>query len=342
MPNFLIKGKWYNGYNNYKEANDAAIAEAALPRGPVAPVVPVGGPAPLNPLLALIQGVATPLVNLPTRGGSPAQRHLGVGEQVRLTLNAPLPPGTKVKWSVQGDAELPEPNANAPILTAGPTPGIIAATLKVDGGPHNGHQLSRHEFKVIAPSGTVTRQDPNTQLRHDAGTAGVGFKMWINLLPATVVFNRVQWREHIGLGLATGHFEGENGRVHAPSGVPYDANNQPTSYLSQAWMTVYEPYPAPHGVNWVGQVDTVDTGSHPPAVPGAGATPPAWKPSSHKWHIEWKYRVMKSDDKFFSGEFLLEKAMHEATIKADGTSTIKKGDAGPFSVGAGAATTNFV
>ena len=128
--------------------------------------------------------------------------------------------------------------------------------------------------------------------------------------------------------------------VIKPSGVPYDANSQPTSLLSNVWMTVYGPHPNPHGNNWVGQVDTVDTGDHAPAVAGGGGVAASWRASSHKWHIEWKYRVMKSNGTF-SGEFLLEKAMHESTIKTDGTATIKKADTGPFSKLASAADSTF-
>ena len=339
MGRFKIGDKWYDA-DTYAQAREKAKSDKSPASAPVSSG-PVSAPA-LTGAVATVQGVATPRVNLATRGKTGTIVHLGVGEYVDLTLSAPAPPGIKLKWSVQGDAELTDPDQNPALLTAGPTAGPLTVTLKIDGGPTSGHKLSEHEFKVVAPSGTVTRQAPNTRLRHKAGTASVGFHMWINLTPNDVVFNRVEWREHTGLGLATGHFEGENGRVHAPSGVPYDTKNQPTSLLSQTWMKVYEPHPAPYGINWVGQVDKVDTGDHPPAVAASAGKPASWKPSSHKWHIEWRYRVMKSDPKFFSGEFVLERAMHESTIKADGTATIKKADAGPFSKMASEGDSNYV
>ncbi len=164
--------------------------------------------------------------------------------------------------------------------------------------------------------------------------------MWINILPANVVFDALQWREHIGLGLATGHFENENGRVHAPSGVPYNAQNQPTSLLSDLWMQVYGIYPAPYGVNWIGTEDKVDTGDRAPDVPATAGAPAQWKASSHKWDIEWRYRVKRANGSF-SGEYVLERSMHQATITPDGTATIQKGTAGPFSRAAGAPTTTF-
>jgi hypothetical protein len=315
---------------------DNEFRAAAVVAPNLAPVAPV----PLPAVLANLQGVATPASFLATRGSTGTTVHLGVGEQVNLTTNVAVPVGHNVKWTVQGDAELTP--GNPTVLTAGPTAGTVTVSLVVDGGPHNLRVLSSHVFKVIAPSGTLTRKSPlQPNLRHTQGTAGVGFKMWVNLEPTTVLFDRVQWREHIGLGLATGHFEAENGRIHAPTGVAYNASNQPVSQLSADWMTVYGVNPAPHGINWVGQVDTVDTGSHPPNVAAANGQPAIWKASSHKWNIEWKYRVKRAQNNLFSGEYLLERAMHESTITTNGTATIKKVTAGPFSVQASAATTTF-
>lgn len=320
-------------------ACEAEFRRAAAP----APVVAAAAPIP--PALALVRGVATPREVLATRGSTGTTVHLGVGEQVDLTLSAPPPAGTALKWSIQGDAEITNQTATTALLTAGPTAGTVTVTLKVDGGPHNGHKLSTLEFKVIAPSGTTTRQNPDEPLlRHLHGHAGVGFKMWINLLPNTVIFSRVQWREHTGLGLATGHFQGENGRIHAPSGVAYALNGgllQPVNTLSATWMNVFGDPGAPYGVNWVGQIDTVDTGDHAPEVAAVGAVPARWKASSHHWNIEWKYRVQKANGTW-SGEYLLERAMHEATIAVNGTATIKKAGCGPFSRLASAGNSGYV
>lgn len=321
------------------------VGTAVQTVGPGAVTAAAPGMAPSPPLPAsvtTIVGQAEPSTNLPGRGVTAGVVHIGVGESVNLSFAPAAPAGYRLKWEVKiGDADILMPNANPTKVTALPTPGNFTVCLVVEGGPHNGHKLFQKEFKVVAPSGTVTRRDPtNPNLRHNNGMAGVGFKMWINLLPDNVVFDALQWREHIGLGLATGHFEGENGRVHAPSGVPYNASNQPTSLLSQAWMEVYGVYPAPYGINWVGQVDTVDTGDQPPALPASPGVPARWRPSSHKWNIEWIYRVKRANGSF-SGEFVLERAMHESTITEDGTATIKKVSAGPFSLPAGAPTTSF-
>ena len=158
---------------------------------------------------------------------------MGVGEQFNLTV-APAPPGgTEVHWVLSGDAELSNENNGQALFTAGSTRGPVNLKLKIKNGPHAGHVLSEFNFTVLEPTGTATRQQPGTNLRHTQNRAGVGFKMWANLLPATVPFDGVQWREHTGIGLATGHFALENGRIHAPSGVAYDANNQPVNQLSQ-------------------------------------------------------------------------------------------------------------
>jgi hypothetical protein len=334
MPKFSFNNKWYEA-PTYMAAKALADAEAKLPKSATPSSAPVV--TALNPLAAAVRGVATPVAVLATRGKTGPFVHLGVGEQVRLSLNTPTPPvGFEFKWSIQGDAELTSETATTALLTAGITAGNVTATLKINGGPHNGHKLSVLEFKVVAPTGTRTSQDPNQPLlRHVQHTAGLGFKMWINLLPDNVVFSNVQWREHTGMGMGTGHFEGENGRIHAPSGVAYNAQNQPVNTLSSVWMPVYGVLHPPYGNNWVGQVDNVDTGSHPPAVAATATVPAKWNASSHFWHIEWRYRVKRSNNTY-GPECVLERAMHEAKIDVNGRATIKKGDAGPFSVEASA------
>ena len=337
MGRFQIDGVWYDA-GSYSEARTMAQAAKAT-KPAVAPVV--AGPAPLPAAVLALQGIGTPVVAMTNRGGTAAQRHLGLGEEVNLTLNGPVPPGYKVKWTLMGDADLKNETANSALLVAGPTPGFVTATLKVSGGPHNGRALHSLEFRVVAPSGTLTRQSPDENLlRHTTGMAGIGFKMWVNLLPDNVCFSKLQWREHTGLGIGTGHFESENGRIHAPSGVAYNAQKQPTSQLSSTWMNVDGPDGPPYNNNWVGQVDKVDTGDHPPHVPAAGATPARWRASSHHWHIEWKYRVMRANG-MYSGEYVLERSMHEAKIAEDGTATIKKGDAGPFTRAASDPTSDY-
>ncbi len=301
---------------------------------------PVVAPAPvaLAPLpiaLSAIVGTATPAVHPGRVAGN-----LGVGEQFNLTA-APAPPvGTELHWIHSGDAELSNESSDGRALfTAGSTRGPVNLKLKIKNGPYAGRVLSEFNFTVLEPTGTATRQQPGTNLRHTQNRAGVGFKMWANLLPSTVPFDGVQWREHTGIGLATGHFAGENGRIHAPSGVAYGADNQPVNQLSQAWMAVEANPGGNYGINWIGQIDTVDTGDHPPQTPAAGPVAAVWKVSSHKWNIEWKYRVRTSTG--WSGEKVLERVMHEAKIDANGTATIKKGNAGPFQRTAGQGTSPY-
>ena len=83
----------------------------------------------------------------------------------------------------------------------------------------------------------------------------------------------------------------------------------------------------------------MDTGDHAPQTPAAPPVAAVWKVSSHKWNIEWKYRVRTSTG--WSGEKVLERVMHEAKIDANGTATIKKGNAGPFQRTAGQANSPF-
>jgi hypothetical protein len=300
-----------------------------------APVAVVAAPA-LPVALAAVQGVAAPRVHPRRVAGN-----LGVGEQFNLTANPAPPAGTQLKWHLSGDAELSnESDDGGALFTAGPTRGAVTLKLKVKNGPHAGHMLSLHNFTVLEPTGTQTRQQPGTNLRHSQNTAGVGFRMWANLLPATVPFDGVPWREHTGLGMGTGHFAIENGRIHAPTGVAYNpATNQPMNQLAQTWMTVFANPGGGWGFNRIGQIDTVDTGDHAPNTPAAGAAPARWAVSSHHWNIEWKYRVRTA--RGWSGEKVLERVMHEAKIDANGNATIKKGNAGPFNIAAANATSNF-
>lgn len=303
-----------------------ACQKQALATVPVAPVAPV----PLPAAFTGFAGTATPRETPLTRGSTGTTVHLGLGEEVDLAN--PVPPvGFSVGWSVSGDAQITNPTPKTALLTAGPTAGPVTASLKITLGPSNvGHVLTTLDFKVIAPTGTTTRQDQTQAgLRHTQGTAGVGFQMWVNLLPNDVVFNKLQWREHTGVGMGTGHFKAENGRTHAPTGVPYNTAKQPTNLLSADWMQVYGILPPPCGNNWVGQSDTVDTGDHPPDTPASPAGPATWKASSHSWNIEWRYRVQKADGTY-SGEYTLERSMHKAKIETNGKATISKGGAGPF------------
>jgi hypothetical protein len=235
----------------------------------LAPPVPfVVAHPPLPATLAAIQGVAVPGVHPGRVAGN-----LGVGEQFTLAAATAPPPGTHLEWAHSGDVELSSvlPSGQA-TLTAGPTPGAVTLKLKIKNGPHAGHVLSTHDFTVLAPTGTSTRQHPTTNIRHTTHTAGIGFKMYANLLPATVPFDGVQWREHTGIAMGTGHFSHENGRIHAPSGVAYGPNHQPVSELSIEWMNVYANPGGDYGVNWIGQIDMVDTGDHPPFT---AAAPPS-------------------------------------------------------------------
>jgi hypothetical protein len=329
------------------DALDKAAAEALHAARPAAaPVVPppvVAAPLPA-PLTAVV-GAATPAAFAGRRAAIGGAVHLGVGEQVPLTVNAPPADGTPVQWTlVSGDAEVTGvTTAGVGLLTAGPTPGPVRIALEVADGPHEHRRLSEHTFEVVAPTTAVTDRVPGSNLRHTAGTAGVGFQMFVSLRPADVPFARVEWREDFGLGLGYGVFSGENGRQHAPTGVGYDpVTNQPIMPPSIGGHAV-APTPQWMGVNpvdgaftnWVRQTDTVDTGTYPPTAAGT------WPKSSHAWDIDWTYRVKRSTDTSYSGAKPLMKARHEAEISTLGDATIKKAGSGPFTLPASAPTSTF-
>lgn len=351
-PAVLQRQIFWIGGRRYDAPTKAAallLHQAAVGAPPVPAVGPAVAPA-VPPALAAVQGVATPVAfagrRAPTAAGAV---HLGVGEQVPLTVNGPPPAGAQVQWQlISGDAEVTDAGGNG-TLTAGPTAGEVVIALQVAGGPHDRHRLSTHRFKVVAPDGATTMQRPGTNVRHTTGTAGAGFKMFVNLLPVDVPFERVQWREDFGLAFATGEFASENGRQHAPTGLAYNpATLQPVLpppvggrevKPRPTWMDVSATAPPLAGVgpNFVMQVDTVDTGDRPPSA----GPPAAWSASSHVWDITWMYRVRRSTATGFSGDKELMKARHEGKIDANGRATIEKAGAGPFTKQAGDPTSAF-
>jgi len=135
-----------------------------------------------------------------------------------------------------------------------------------------------------------------------------------------------------------GHFAIGTDGSHAPSGVAYDANNQPVNQLSQDWMAVESNPGGKLWNQWIGQIDTVDTVTirHKSCRPSGAAV---WRVSSHKWNIEWKlprqnfHRLERREG--------VGEVMHEAKIDAIGTATIKKGNAGPFQRTAGQGTSPY-
>lgn len=180
--------------------------------------------------LLAVQGLtssATPKIH-PNRPAG----NLGCGERFKLRKNLTNAPGGGVlKWSASGNAELATDTSDGTksMFVAGPEAGSATATLTVDGGPNHGRKVAEYQFTVHVPSGWLASQAVGTRLRHTNGRAGVGFQMRVNLLPATVPFDEVQLREHTGLFMGTGQFRSENGRIHAPTGVAYDANYQPVA-----------------------------------------------------------------------------------------------------------------
>ena len=68
------------------------------------------------------------------------------------------PLGTELFWTASGDAELSNEGNGTALFTAGSTRGPVNLKLKVKNGPYAGRVLSNHDFTVLEPTGTATRQ----------------------------------------------------------------------------------------------------------------------------------------------------------------------------------------
>lgn len=299
----------------------------------------VAGPVVAPPIQQAMNLLAVPgLTSAATPSVHPNRPvgNLGCGERFKLVKNLTnLPGGGTLKWSASGNAELATDTGDGTksIFVAGPEAGSATATLLVDGGPNHGRKVAEYPFTVLVPSGWQASRAVGSQLRHTNGMAGVGFLMWVNILPATVPFDKVELREHTGLFFGTGEFRTENGRVHAPTGQGYDNSGQPLSTLSRDWLSIIAS-DNQKGINAMNGEDEVSTPDFSPNNTGQ------WQQSMMKWNIEWKYRVRLASGQY-SSEKSLGHLMHEATITSAGRATISKGGAGPFFRDANMLTSNY-
>jgi len=257
-----------------------------------------------------IDSVLTPMDNFAGRSTT----RFGLGESIWLDYNAS--PHIRaaehfgVQWAlVTGTGTV----FNSPLIpafyAAGNTPATEQLALEVSAGPAAGTRLMVANVPIIAPLLSYMRQR-GTALCHTTGTAGVGFRGNIFMLPSDVSFNNLQWQEGGGAGRASGSLSGLNRRAHPPTATPKAIGTGSIATGCQ-----------------VNGVDTVSTmTSRPNFSLGSflGLTPRDWS-GFFLWPIQWQFRAP-------GGPLVTYMiANHICTIDPAGTAIITKAGAGPFS-----------
>jgi peptidoglycan hydrolase-like protein with peptidoglycan-binding domain len=154
----------------------APPAPAPAPPGP-APAPPGPAPAPPGPAPAPPETITSQTVA--TSPGARTRTKIGVGEEVNLTHA----PGTAA-WTTTG-GRLSAANGVTVILSAPDT----ARRITVAAG------TATLAFDVIAPTGVHMDRFPGTGIKHTQNHADSGIETQPFLLPDTVNFNKVVYRE---------------------------------------------------------------------------------------------------------------------------------------------------
>lgn len=144
---------------------------------------PAPAPAPVPATKIVSKTVATTPADR-------ARKKIGIGEEVTVSTD----PATAAAWTVAGGGSVAPAAGNSTTFTASKSPS--KSTVKATVGAKH---LSI-DFEVIAPNGITSKVSSNAGM----GTPGppnnqIGFKTLFDclVLPATVSFNRVEFRENI-------------------------------------------------------------------------------------------------------------------------------------------------
>jgi hypothetical protein len=156
------------------------------------------------------------------------------------------------------------------------------------------------DFQVIAPDGGYVTKKIGSNIYHaDKNLSSVGFLGQLHLLPETVSFYNVDFREGGGVAQATGYYKS----VPGIDGLPH-----PTG----SWFTVFAD-------NTVDAVDIINAGSF---------TGP-FEYGTFRWPIMWEYKVGQGTVKTIG---VVKHFQVSDTIKASiQKGEINQGSDGPFS-----------
>lgn len=259
-----------------------------------------GNTVTVNVIVYELQGILTPQDNFADR----SQTRYGIAELIDLNYETTPALTTsqigELTWEkVSGDGIISNIGSGTGVFTAADTPGTVGLKLTLNSGPSTprGRTVTR---QIIIPSGGYIRRKPGTTLGHTQGQCTVIFTGEAFLLPKTVSFSRIQFREGNGTGIGTGYFAPLDGSVH-PEGAIFAVTNCNRTTGCYAFEDLIGPTEGP----------------------------PPFSVGDFLWPIEWQYLTADSPINFFI-------ANHHQTSDATGRCTIEKAGAGPFAKNANA------
>lgn len=241
--------------------------------GPARPSSPTSGSTPTSTGGRSTTGCVSCTIRSQTVATSPSNRartRIGVGEEVRLTVN----PGPAT-WSITSGVGSLNPTRGRHTrvtFTASDTAGSVTITAAPSGC------TCRITFTVVAPSNWTMTQQTGTNLKHTHGRPDCGWKGigWYH--PNDVNFYNIETRELDSRSIATGsyhpsHHNDWHGHYPPPERVsdwfPVVSYNTSRGSTDNAPDDIYSGYP-----------NTAATGSAPPFNIG-----------NYYWPITWQWRV---------------------------------------------------
>jgi type VI secretion system secreted protein VgrG len=234
------------------------------------PSNPAAGPEPAATGGSGTRGCSGCTITSQTVATSPADRartRIGVGEEVRLTVN----PGPAT-WSItSGTGSLnPTRGSHTTVTyTADDTAGSVTITATGSGCS------CTITFTVVAPSNTTMEKAPGTNLRHTNGRPDCGWKgkQWIH--PDDVNFYNIERREVDSNAVCTGSYMPFNNVLHG---------NYPGGYGSWFGIDTHDPAKGSRAA----MTDNIYSGD-----PGAGATgaAPPFNVGTMYFPIVYQWRV---------------------------------------------------
>ena len=265
--------------------------------------------ATANVVVADIIAIANPHDPFPNR----SQDKYGVGEIVYLSFST-TPAGISASdsggliWVLgSGPANLTGGTNGRATLTAKASEGAVNLKLRVTGGPSMDQEKTLDKT-IVKPSGAYMIQEPGSTLRHTQTWAGVGFHGLGYVEPRDVSFKFIEWREGSVAGIGKDYFSSLNGKMHATG----------------EWL------PVNGGDNVKGSeiamYDIVDSGDWQ-------TTP--YSKGTFLWPIPWEWRLGTGPAQNMTT------AEHSQSIDNEGSVTIQKLKAGPFTKALNAATGDF-
>jgi hypothetical protein len=274
------------------------------------------------------------------RIGRPSEREDGTVQKSETNRTAPGADGAACYIAPVCTASVP-----LTFLSSSLTPNpaqltkIVTLELRVQGGFSAGLKV-QHQLTVHTPQAVMV--DQRHQYRHESSKPSAGFIGDIHLLPKTVSFSKIEWREAGGKAKAFansnpsqpgGYFIWDHGKAHVVTGTSTTNPNAKSmqvgggntaagcriAQMDSVWTGWNESYPNPYDQTACNSIKSHGGYAFSPA--GSIATN---VPSTMTWEILWQYRAANVPNESW---IVFQKAEHKAVMDAAGTVTISKGGA---------------